>query len=66
MDIKASDIGEYIQDYSLNDIDEICQELSSLYNINVKTKYGDSQMYIIKNPVNHFLSEKERLQLTRR
>ena len=64
MDIKASDIGEYIQDYSLNDIDEICQELSSLYNINVKTKYGDSQMYIIKNLVNHFLSEKERLQKT--
>ena len=64
MDIKASDIGEYIQDYSLNDIDDICQELSSLYNINVKTKYGNSQMYIIKNLVNHFLSEKERLQKT--
>ncbi len=64
MDIKASDIGEYIQDYSFNDIDEICQELSSLYNINVNTKYGDSQMYIIKNLVNHFLSEKERLQKT--
>lgn len=64
MDIKASDIGEYIQDYSLNDIDDICQELSSLYNINVNTKYGDSQMYIIKNLVNHFLSEKERLQKT--
>ena len=64
MDIKASDIGEYIQDYSLNDVDDICKELSSLYNINVKTKYGDSQMYIIKNLVNHFLSEKERLQKT--
>lgn len=64
MDIKASDIGEYIQDYSLNDVDDICQELSSLYNINVKTKYGDSQLYIIKNLVNHFLSEKERLQKT--
>lgn len=64
MDIKASDIVEYIQDYSLNDVDDICQELSSLYNINVKTKYGDSQMYIIKNLVNHFLSEKERLQKT--
>lgn len=64
MDIKASDIGEYIQDYSLNDVDDICKELSSLYGINVKTKYGDSQLYIIKNLVNHFLSEKERLQKT--
>ena len=46
MDIRKEDIQEYIENTSLVHSDDMIQELTDIYNVDVSTNFGKSQLYI--------------------
>jgi len=64
MDIRKEDIQEYIENTSLVHSDDMIQELTDIYNVDVSTNFGKSQLYILQNILIHLIREKNQLKHT--
>ena len=62
MEIRSSDIYEYLQHNSYVYDKDTLQELIEIYKIDPTTNYGKSQIYIIDKLSKNYILEKERLE----
>ena len=62
MEIRSSDIYEYLQHNSFVYDTDTLQGLIEIYKIDPSTNYGKSQIYIIDKLAKNYIQEKERLE----